>query len=214
MMYFCVESLRFETFYDAFRSNFKKSSMQNVELIEGCAHYDRASQKAFYDRFSGAIMGACLRYAASDKDAGPMSVFVLKTLLEDIHDIPKDTDLEQWINEKVIWSAIQFLHKDKHKFFIAKTTLYEENKPVFEEVDEASLSPEVCRQAYLGALQALTPSYRILYNLTYIDEVPQDSIIKKLEIAAETYKAELDEARYQFKKQLNKRLHEQRLRRG
>jgi DNA-directed RNA polymerase specialized sigma24 family protein len=188
--------------------------MQNIELIEGCAHNDKTAQKAFFDSFSNIVMGTSMRYSSAEKDAVPMSIFIFKSLFAEIRDIPKDTELSQWIAERSIWNAIKYLHQDKHKFFIAKTTLYEENKPVFEEVNEAELPQEACRAAYLAALQSLTPSYRILYNLTYIDSIPSDNIIARLEIAPETYKAELDEARYQFKKQLNKRLHEQKLRRG
>jgi len=102
---------------------------------------------------------------------------------------------------------------DKQRYFIAKTTRYMENKAQTGEVnDEASLSTEDSRKIYLAALHALTPSYRILYNLTYVDEVTPDTIIQNLEIARETYKAELEQARFQFKQYLNTYLHENGLR--
>jgi RNA polymerase sigma-70 factor (ECF subfamily) len=188
--------------------------MQDIELIEGCAYNDKASQKTFYDRYANFLMGLCVRYASGEKDIIPMSLYVFKQLFNEMKAYPKDSDLQQWLTERIIWNAIQYLHKDKHKYFIAKTTLYVENKPAYEEITEEALSADACKETYLAALQALTPSYRILYNLTYIDEVPHDDIVKKLQIAPETYKAELEEARYQFKKQLKTRIYEQRLRRG
>ena len=188
--------------------------MQDIELIEGCAHNDKAAQKAFYDRYANFLTGLCSRYCSGERDIVPMSLFVFKQLFSEMNSYPKDHDLQQWLTERIIWNAIQYLHKDKQKYFIAKTTLYAENKPAYEDITEDALVSEACKEVYLAALQSLTPSYRILFNLTYIDEVPHDDILKKLQIAPETYKAELEEARFQFKKQLKTRIYEQRLRRG
>ena len=103
---------------------------------------------------------------------------------------------------------------DGHAANSSKIRQYSSRQACSRAATEESLSADACKEVYLAALQALTPSYRILYNLTYIDEVPHDDIVKKLQIAPETYKAELEEARYQFKKQLKTRIYEQRLRRG
>ena len=186
--------------------------MPEVELIEACAHNDLDSQKVFYDRYGRVVMGICMRYAGCEKEAGAMTQYVFRKIFEDINRCSLKEDIGQWIEQKVIWSAIQYLHCDKHKYFIAKTTVYVENKPVYSKaIDEVNLPDEMNRQLYLAALQELTPSYRILYNLTYIDEVMTEEIIKNLQIAEETYNVEIDEAKYQFKKLLTKRLNEQNL---
>jgi|SRR6185312_7311837 len=186
--------------------------MQDTELIEACAHNDRAAQKAFYDRYSATVMGMCTRYSGGEKEAGGMATYVFQKLFENISTCPVDGTMERWLEQKVIWNAINYLHQDKHKYFIAKTTLYVENKPVYTmNIEDAVLPDDVGKRLYLNALQALTPSYRILYNLTYIDEVPHAEIIKNLAIAEETYKTELSEAKYQYKKLLTMRLNEQRV---
>lgn len=186
--------------------------MLDAELIEGCTHNDRTSQKTFYERYCQSVMGICARYSGCEKEAGTMLLYVFGRLFEDICNCPVGTDIDKWLEERVIWNAIQYLHRDKHKYFIAKTTIYDENKPFnSKDVQEVQLSDEIGKKLYLKALQELTPSYRILYNLTYIDEVPPNDIINKLQIAEETYKMEVDEARYQFKKHLTIRLNEQNL---
>lgn len=173
------------------------------KLIEGSVRGDNGSQKAFYSRFSPMILGLCYRYSSGEKDALSMCVFVFRELFREIKHIPKDCELQKWVANRAIWGAVKYLHQDKHTFFIAKTTRYEENKPVYGEIDENSLTAESRRQIYLAALQSLTPSYRILYNLTYIDEIPYNDLLNELQMAAETYKAELEQAKFQFKKQLN-----------
>ncbi len=173
------------------------------KLIEGSVRGDTGSQRAFYNRFSNTIMGLCYRYASGRNDALAMCVFVFLELFHELKSIPKDGELQKWITNKAIWYAVKYLHNDKHTFFIAKTTRYEENKPVYEDMDEDILTAEARKEIYLTALQSLTPSYRILYNLTYIDEIPVKEILNELQMAAETYKAELEQARFQFKKQLN-----------
>jgi len=186
--------------------------MQDIELIEGCAHNNRDSQKAFYDRYCSVVMGMCVRYSGSEKEAEGMALYVFGKLFDEISKCPLDGDIKKWIEEKVIWNAIQYLHKDKHRYFIAKTTLYAENKPVYtKNISDVTLPDDVSKKLYLSSLQALTPSYRILYNLTYIDDIAPAQIIDNLQIAEETYKTELDEARYQFKKHLTIRLNEQNL---
>lgn len=184
--------------------------MQEAEIIEACVHNDRDAQKAFYDLYNSTVMGMCVRYSGNDKEAEGMAVYVFKKLLENIKTCPLDGSAQKWIEDTIIWDAIHFLHQDKQKYFIAKTTRYVENKPVYNKnIDEITLPDDVGAKLYLSSLQGLTPSYRILYNLTFIDEVPREVIIKRLEIGEETYKKELDEAKYQFRKLLTISVNEQ-----
>jgi DNA-directed RNA polymerase specialized sigma24 family protein len=187
--------------------------MNTPELIEGCLHNDVTTQKYFYTNYSPRVMGICMRYASGAKDTEIMAQYVFKKLFEELVKCPKDTEMNQWVDERAIWNAIAYLHQDKQRYFIAKTTRYMENKNnTGEAIDEATLNTEDSRKIYLAALHALTPSYRILYNLTYVDEVIPEKIIQNLEIARETYKAELEQARFQFKQYLNTYLHENGLR--
>lgn len=184
------------------------------KLIEGAARGDNSSQKAFYARFSSLIMGLCCRYSSGKKDALSMCVFVFRELFKELKSIQKDSELIKWIRYRTIWNAVKYLHQDRHTFFIAKTTKYEENKTVYGNADESQLSAEMRKEIYLTALQSLTPSYRILFNLTYIDEIPTKDILSGLQMAAETYKAELEQARFQFKLKLNECNHEYKRSRG
>lgn len=191
----------------------KTISVQDKELIEACAHYDRDAQKAFYNRYSGSVMGICIRYAGSDKEAEGMAVHVFRKIFETIKNCPLDDTASRWIEDTVIWNAIKYLHQDKQKYYVAKTTRYVENKPVYtKSVEDVVLPDDIGKRIYLSALQGLTPSYRILYNLTFIDELPREEIIKKLEVGEETYKKELDEAKYQYRKFLTISVNEQSLR--
>ena len=187
--------------------------MNTSQLIEGCLHNDTTAQRDFYANYSARVMGVCMRYASGAKDTEAMAGYVFKKLFEEIAKCHADTNMDQWVTDRSIWNAIAYLHQDKHRYFIAKTTRYMENKNNDGEVvDEATLNTEDSRKIYLAALHALTPSYRILYNLTYVDEMAPDKIIENLEIARETYKAELEQARFQFKQYLNTYLHENGLR--
>lgn len=184
--------------------------MNPTELIQACLHHDNIAQRNLYEQYSPRVMGICMRYAAGAKDTESMALYVMKQLFEELGTCPADMDMKKWVEERTIWNAIEYLHQDKHRYFIAKTTRYMENKKTIEgEVDETTLSTEDSKKTYLAALQSLTPSYRILYNLTYIDEVAPPVIVKNLQIAEETYKAELGEAKFQFKQYLNTYLHEQ-----
>jgi RNA polymerase sigma factor (sigma-70 family) len=187
--------------------------MSTRELIEGCLHNDTTAQRNFYVNYAPRIMGICMRYASGMKDTELMAAYVFKNLFKELVKCPNDIEMDQWIDERAIWNAIAYLHQDKQRYFIAKTTRYMENKNSSgEPVDEAVLDTEESRKIYLAALHALTPSYRILYNLTYVDGMTPDKIIENLEIARETYKAELEQARFQFKQHLNTYLHENGLR--
>lgn len=190
----------------------KTVSMQDMELIEACAHQDRDAQRAFYDRYKESVMGMCLRYAGNDKNAEDMAVYVFRQIFNNIKSCPLDGSAQKWIDDTVIWNAINYLHQDKQKYYVAKTTRYVENKPNYSKsIEDVTLPEDIGKRVYLNSLQGLTPSYRILYNLTFIDEIPREEIIKKLEIGEETYKKELDEAKYQLKKLLTISVNEQHL---
>lgn len=188
--------------------------MNNMELIEGCIHNDNVAQHLFYEQHSSHIMGICMRYGANDEDTKAMVRHVFKRLYEEIKQCSLDTDINEWVNTRTIWNAIDYLHQDKQKYFIAKTTRYNDHSNnTNESFNESEISKDDMKAMCLSALRSLTPSYRILYNLTYIDEVSPGMIVKNLEIAGETYKAELEQARFQFKQHLTTYLHEHRLHR-
>jgi RNA polymerase sigma-70 factor (ECF subfamily) len=187
--------------------------MNTSELIEACLHNDTSAQRYFYETYSTRIMGICMRYAAGGKDCELMASYVFKKLYIELLACPKDINMDEWVSERTIWNAIEYLHQNKQRYFIAKTTRYMENKAsASKATDELELSTEDSRKIYLAALHALTPSYRILYNLTYVDEVKPDKIVENLEIARDTYKVELEQARFQFKQYLNTYLQQHGLR--
>ncbi|MGP8216013.1 MAG: hypothetical protein ACLQQ4_10650 [Bacteroidia bacterium] len=187
--------------------------MNPSELIEGCLHNDNIAQRCFYDTYSAKVMGICMRYSAGGKDTEVMALYVFKKLYEELIKCSADTDMNKWAEERAIWNAIAYLHQDKQRYFIAKTTNYFEKKSNNNGVaDEAELSTEESGKIYIAALHSLTPSYRILFNLTYIDKISPDKIVQNLEIAGETHKVELEQARFQFKQQLITSLNENGLR--
>src|ERR1700740_1020415 len=115
--------------------------MNSSELIEACLHNDTTAQRYFYENYSARIMGICMRYAAGGKDTEAMAQYVFKKLYTELISCPKDTDISQWVDDRAIWNAIAYLHEDKQRYFIAKTTRYMENKAqTGEPVDEASLN--------------------------------------------------------------------------
>jgi len=187
--------------------------MDNAELLNGCLHNDNTAQRYFYNQYASRVMGICMRYASGVKDSEVMAQYIFSKLYGELAQCPADMNMKQWVEDRAIWHAVAYLHQDKQRYFIAKTTRYMENKNGKGEVaSEAEISEEDSRKLYLAALHALTPSYRIIYNLTYIDKVVPERIIENLEIARETYRVELEEAKFQFKQHLNTYLYEHGLR--
>ena len=191
--------------------------MTEEEIIRGCLKNDRSSQRALFEMFSANMTDVCMRYARDRQDAKEVLLNGFKAIYSDIRNYAEkegkrkgDTptiSLSDWVKSKVINAVIRHMHQNKKQHFVSSTvSIRDAEKPVAEEVPEEKIILSANKQVIIKALQQLTPSYRVIYNMHEIDGYTHLEISKLLDISEYLSKDSLSKAKFNLRKNLVKML--------
>lgn len=183
--------------------------MTEAELIKGCAKHDKTCQRTFYEQFYSPMMGVCLRYSKDYAEA--------KTILNDgflkvfsaIKHYRGENTLEEWIRKIIVNSAIDHLRSNKQSYWIVNTvnaTMGDAGRS--EKIaSDSDLLSQLNEKHILKAVQALSPAYRVIFNLHFIDKYTHQQISERLDISEATSQLDFSKAKYHIRKNLT-RIHE------
>ena len=187
--------------------------MSEEELIKGCLKYEHASQRELYQQSFSKMMHICIRYARNQQDAKAILLDGFKSIFNDFRNfveanekIKKDASpvtLEEWIKKEIIASAVRHMHDNKKEYFVSSTfNMRDSEKQIFADVPDEQIIKSADKQMVINALQQLTPSYRVIYNLHEIDGYSHLEISKLLDISEYTSKDSLTKAKFNLRKNL------------
>ena len=173
------------------------------DIIKGCIHNNRFSQKEFYIRYFGYAVAICVRYCNNDDDVNLVvndGFLKIYRSLERFN--PKhsnyEADLKAWIKRIMINTAIDFL-RSRHKNFV----LSEVTPQHFDMAHETANSIDHLQyKEILSIIQKLSPVYRTVFNLYVLDGYKHEEIAEKLKISVGTSKSNLAKARVNIQKML------------
>lgn len=169
------------------------NSVQLNNIIIGCCHNDRRSQKTLYDQFYGYALAVALPYSSRIEEAREVvNDAFLKTFVGiDKYDLA--LPFKAWFRTIVVRSAINYYHK-----YIEKLPLVDlaEAEYIGFEADfiDNLLSDEV-----LALLQKLPPSYRLALNLYVLEGYTHPEIAEMLGISVGASKSNLFKAKRDLK---------------
>lgn len=169
------------------------------ELIIGCKHKDRNSQKRLYQGFYSCAMKICIRYAKDKEEAielvndGFMRVFV------NIDRYNKDQPFEPWFCTIMINISIDHYRKQ------IKRIEMEELNAKHELGDKENILTHIHYEELVSLVQKLSAAYRAVFNLFVIDGYSHEEISALLSISVGTSKSNLFKARVQLQKMLKVR---------
>lgn len=186
--------------------------MKEEELINGCLNHNRNSQKVLFESYSEHMMNVCFRYAKNKEEAkkilltGFNSTFNnLKELVELNQKRKKDSpviSLEDWVKKQMILAAIDHLHNNKKEYFVSSTVVAKPGKVAEEEINDEHIIQSASQDNIISALQQLSPSYRVIYNLHELDNYSHKEIAQMLDISEYASKDSLTKAQFTLRKNL------------
>lgn len=187
--------------------------MSEKELIEGCLKHESACQRTLYELYFSKMMHICIRYAKNKADAKNILLDGFKNIFNDFRGYTEENakiknrapsiSLEEWIKKKIIASAIRHMHDNQKEHFVSSTiNTRDSDRQSLKELSDEQLIKFTDKQAILNALQHLTPSYRVVYNLHEIDGYTHQEISKLLDISEYISKDSLLKAKYNLRKNL------------
>ncbi len=163
---------------------------QPKELIQACISGDRYSQSKLYHQFAPKMFAVCMRYAKNREEAEEVMQEGFVQVFKSLHNFKYAGSFEGWIRKIMVYCAIQH--------YRAKPKMY----PVVD-IDNTGREP-ICKEDILARMQkkellemvqALSPAYRMVFNLYVFEGMKHREIAEQLGISEGTSKSNFFDAK-------------------
>jgi len=168
------------------------------QILEGCLKHDKLSQKKLFEKYSGMLMGICIRYATDIPEAEDILQESLLKIYRNIKDYSGEGSFIGWMRRIVINTAITYYHKNlKHKRYVEIEELY-----TSEAGDSGYQESRFTADELQKVLDMLPPGYKVIFNLYAIEGYKHKEISEMLNIDINTSKSQYSRARSFLRKKL------------
>lgn len=152
------------------------------------------------------MMGICLRYSKDQAEAKAILNEGFLRIFGTIKQYRGEITLDDWAKKIIINAAIDYLRQNKQSYWIVNTvnaTTAKSNQPekILSDDEILNLTNE---KDVLQAVQSLSPAYRVIFNLHFIDKHAHQQISERLDISEATSKSDFAKARYHIRKNLTR----------
>lgn len=185
--------------------------MKEVDLIAACLRNDKDSIKQFFKLFYGKFALIALRYS---KNKNQSEELLSKGFIGIFNALPKFKNqsilsLEDFSRQIFISVIIKEIKSIRNEYYLSSTVKITENdiKSYDLIVDVIPLDLTLINQTLLlQVLHELVPSQRLAFNLNVIEGLTLSEISEILETSEQTIKSNLEKARFNFQKSIEKNL--------
>ena len=163
---------------------------QETQLIKACINGDRNSQSRIYKIFVPKMYALCLRYSKNPQDAEEIVQEGFVQVFKSLHSYKYIGSFEGWIRKIMIYCAIQYYRNNSkiHAIVNIETT-------DAEEADNEDIFNQLGKKELLKMVQALSPAYRLVFNLYVFEGMKHREIAEMLGISEGTSKSNLSDAK-------------------
>jgi RNA polymerase sigma factor (sigma-70 family) len=170
------------------------------EIIEGCARHERKAQRLLYQKYSGKLMGLCLRYAANRAEAEDILQESFIKIYFAIRNFSGSGSFEGWLKKITVNTAITHYHANlKFRHYV------EIDEYVGSETESISFVENLfTAEELMNVLNELPGGYRIVFNLYAVEGYMHKEIADMLGIDTGTSKSQYSRARALIREKLEK----------
>lgn len=170
------------------------------KIVDGCAKGDRNSQHLLYKATYGKMLGVCMRYSNDINEAKDLLHDGFIKVFEKIPSFKNIGSIEAWMRKLIINNNLDYLKNKKKTNFsnnseVILNSLHDDYDDDLEIINEKNISAE----KLIELIQELSPVYRTIFNLYYIEELAHKDISKMLNISIGTSKSNLARAKSNLK---------------
>ena len=183
--------------------------MSDLELISAIQKNDRTVQKQFYEKYYPVLWGIAIRYAKNNAQAKEMLQSGFSKLFSILPSFRSNTNLliGDWVKQEFIKYCVDYIRNIRSEYYVASTVRVTDtpvkNYDLFADnvlTDFKNVDYDVLIQS----LHQLVPSQRLIFNLHIIEEYDLGKAADLLEASEQTVKANLEKARYNLQKNIDK----------
>ena len=184
------------------------------DLISGLNKNDKSVKKQIFSRFYSKLFAIVIRYGKNQVQASEMFNEGFSNCLSKLQHLKNSSqiDLDEFFEKEIIKECIAFIKNIRSEYYVASTVYATNNKEnknydLFEPneiIDFYTIENEIL----VKAIQQLVPSQRLIFNLHIIDGYSQEESAQLIEASEQTVKSNLEKARYNLQKNIEKCLKE------
>jgi len=170
------------------------------KIVDGCIRGDRNSQHLLYKNSYGKMLGVCMRYASSKDEAKDLLHDGFIKVFDKISSYNFSGSFEGWLRKVFVNNNLDYLKKkklldNKEEINISVENIYDDSDEVLEKLNEKNITAE----KLMELIQELSPAYRTIFNLYYIEDYTHKEIASLLNISEGTSKSNLSRAKINLK---------------
>jgi RNA polymerase sigma factor (sigma-70 family) len=173
--------------------------MDEAAMIEGCISGNPRAQKQLYDKFSGKMMGVCLRYCSNMDEAEDALQEGFVKVFTKISEFKRDGSFEGWIRRIMVNTSLDLLRKSKKHAFNASIDDVNVNL-----TDGETALNQLAAEDLLMLLSKLPAGYRVVFNMFAIEGFSHKEIAEHLGVTESTSKSQYSRARAFLKESLER----------
>jgi RNA polymerase sigma-70 factor, ECF subfamily len=185
--------------------------MQESELISACMKHDKAAQKQFFELFYGKLAYIALRYSKNSAQADDLTTKGFNHVFSNLsHFNPQsEQTLEDFVIQQFIRFSVKYIKEIRNEYYVASTVrAVEPGEKSFDLFSDSILIDfkTTPSDVLLKSIQELVPSQRLVFNLHVIDNYTLANASEVLETSEQTLKSNLEKARFNLQKSIEKNL--------
>lgn len=169
-------------------------SMSYAQMAEGCRHRKPAAQRALYDEFAPMVLGICCRYASCRDEANDLMQDSLVKVYEKIGTLRDSDKIGGWIYNLTVNTCVQYCRSRTRVALVNDMDGYSET-----EVELPYSEADIAR-----ALDALTASQRLAFNLCCVEEMDFAEVAERMRCTESNVRSLLSHARKRLRNRLEK----------
>lgn len=176
-----------------------KKAITDNELVEACLKGSADAQRLLFERYSGRMMGLCLRYAGSREEAEDMLQEGFIRVFEKLDKFSGTGAFSGWMSTVIVNSALIMIRKKKREG-------YQEDIDEVSDLrnDEVDVLSQMSANELMAVVQQMPQGYRTVFNLFAIEGYAHKEIADMLDITESTSKTQFHKAKAFLRKELEK----------
>ena len=183
--------------------------MSTNDLIIALGKNDPQIKKELFEQYYELMSSMALRYAKNEAQAKEMLFEAFNNILQNYTDQRPNERVEfgAYLKTEFLRQAIAFVKAIRSEYYVASTvTASRESDKNFNLFDNTEMIDynTVDTPVLIRSLQELVPSQRLVFNLYVIEGLDLQVISEMLEASEQTVKSNLEKARFNLQKNIEK----------
>ncbi|MEO8861533.1 MAG: sigma-70 family RNA polymerase sigma factor [Ginsengibacter sp.] len=171
------------------------------QLIQSCIGGNRFSQNRLYDQFAPKMLSVCMRYGKNREEAEEIMQEGFVQVFKSLHNFKYVGSFEGWIRKIMMYCAIQHYRANPKMYLVVDIENVTE-----QQICKEDILSRLQKKELLEMVQALSPAYRIVFDLYVFEGMKHREIAQLLGISEGTSKSNFFDAKKILQKAIANRL--------